>query len=94
MAGGSIKAETVRNDRQPWDSLPALMMADGKERGIKMTKKEQYENHRKTFLEIRDLFLQNHENFALAKAFHKPMKFYGEHTKNECVEILRKEANA
>ena len=58
-----------------------------------MTKKEQYENHRKTFLEIRDLFLQNHENFALAKAFHKPMKFYGGHTKNECVEILRKEAN-
>lgn len=40
MAGGSIKAETVRNDRQPWDSLPALMMADGKERGIKMTKKD------------------------------------------------------
>ena len=30
MAGGSIKAETVRNDRQPWDSLPALMMADEK----------------------------------------------------------------
>lgn len=28
-------------------------------------KKEQYENHKKTFLEIRDLFLQNHENFAL-----------------------------
>lgn len=58
-----------------------------------MTKREQYESHRKTFLEIRDLFLQNHENFALTKAFHKPMKFYGEHPKNECIEILRKEAN-
>ena len=34
MAGGSIKAETVSNDRQPWDILPALMMADGKERVI------------------------------------------------------------
>lgn len=44
MAGGSIKAETVRNDRQPWDSLPALMMADGKERGIKMTKKDLRKN--------------------------------------------------
>ena len=59
-----------------------------------MTKTEQYENCKRAFLEIRDLFLQNHENFALAKAFHKPMKFYGEHTKNECIEILRKEANA
>lgn len=47
-------------------------------------KKEQYENHKKTFLEIRDLFLQNHENFALAKAFHKPMKFYGEHVRPFC----------
>lgn len=59
-----------------------------------MTKKEQYESHKKTFLEIRDFFLKNHEEFALAKAFHKPMKFYGEHTKKECIEILRKEANA
>jgi hypothetical protein len=38
--------------------------------------------------------LKNHEDFALAKAFHKPMKFYGEHTKKECIEILRAEANA
>lgn len=59
-----------------------------------MTKKEQYESHKKTFLEIRDLFLKNQENFALAKAFHKPIKFYGEHAKKECIEILRAEANA
>lgn len=59
-----------------------------------MTKKEQYEIHKKTFLEIRDFFLKNQEDFALAKAFHKPMKFYGEHTKKECIEILRKEAKA
>jgi hypothetical protein len=59
-----------------------------------MTKKEQYESHKKTFLEIRDFFLKNHEEFALAKAFHKPMKFYGEHTKKKCIEILRKEAKA
>ncbi len=59
-----------------------------------MTKKEQYESHRRTFLEIRDFFLKNHEEFALAKAFHKPLKFFGEHTKKECIEILRKEAKA
>lgn len=57
-----------------------------------MTKKL-YESHRKTFLEIHDFFLKNHEEFALAKAFHKPLKFFGEHTKKECIEILRKEAN-
>lgn len=59
-----------------------------------MTKKEKYESHKKTFLEIRDYFLQNHEYFALTKAFHKPLKFYGEHSKNEAIEILRKEVNA
>lgn len=57
-------------------------------------KKEQYENHKKTFLEIRDLFLQNQENFALARAYKKPRKWYGEHTTEEAIEILRKEANA
>lgn len=35
-------------------------------------KKEQYENHKKTFLEIRDLFLQNHEKLArLQKRYRK-----------------------
>lgn len=53
-----------------------------------------YEICEKIFLEIRDLFLASQEDFALAKAFHKPMKFYGEHTKKECIEILRAEANA
>lgn len=66
---------------------------DGRPEREKM-KKEQYESHKKAFLEIRDFFLKNHESFALAKAFHKPMKFYGEHTKKECIEILRAEANA
>ena len=55
-----------------------------------MTKKEQYESHKKTFLEIRDFFLKNQEYFALAKAFHKPMKFYGEYTKKECMEFMEK----
>ena len=58
-----------------------------------MTKKEQYENHRNTFLEIRDFFLKNNERFALAKAFRKPLKFYGEHTKTEIIKILRAEVN-
>jgi len=52
------------------------------------------EEAQKTFLKVRDYLLKNQEDFALAKAFHKPIKFYGEHTKKECIEILRKEANA
>ena len=52
------------------------------------------EEAQKAFLKVRDYFLKNQEDFALAKAFHKPMKFYGEHTKKECIEILRAEANA
>lgn len=58
-----------------------------------MTKKEHFEDHKRTFLEIRDFFLKNDENFALAKAYKKPWKFYGEHEKNECIRILRKEVN-
>lgn len=58
-----------------------------------MTKKEKYESHKKTFLEIRDFFMKNHEEFALTKAYKKPWKWYGEHTVPEAIEILRKEVN-
>ena len=61
---------------------------------VNIIKKEQYESHRKTFLEIRDFLLRNHEYSALNKAFHKPMKFYGEYSKDEAIEILRLEASA
>ena len=36
-------AETVRNDRQPWDSLPALTMADGKQKGGNKNDKEWFD---------------------------------------------------
>ena len=58
-----------------------------------MTKKERFEKCKETFLEIRDLFLENQENFALAKAYKKPWKFYIEHEKKECIQILRNEVN-
>ena len=58
-----------------------------------MTKKEHFEDHKRTFLEIRDFFSKNNESFALAKAYKKPWKFYGEREKNECIKILREEAS-
>lgn len=51
------------------------------------------EEHTKAFLEVRDELLKNGEDFALAKAFKKPFKWYGEHTKQEAIEILRAEAS-
>lgn len=53
-----------------------------------------FEEHRKTFLEIKKILSENKEYFALAKAFKKPFKWYGEHTKSEALEILRAEAKS
>lgn len=52
------------------------------------------EKSKNNFLKIRDILLVNHENFALAKMYKKPWKWYREHTTQEAIEILRKEANA
>lgn len=59
-----------------------------------MTKKEQFEQHKERFLQIRDYFTRTGEYFALAKAYKKPWKWYGERTKQEAIEILRAEAKA
>lgn len=59
-----------------------------------MTKKEQFERNKQNFLKVRDYLLENQEDFALAKAYKKPWKWYGEHTLNEAIEILRAEVNA
>ena len=40
-----------------------------------MTKREQFEHHKKTFLQVRDYFLSTGEDFALAKAYKKPWKW-------------------
>ena len=48
----------------------------------------------KKFLKVKNILLQNQENFALAKAYKKPWKWYREHTTSEAIEILRAEVNA
>lgn len=55
-----------------------------------MTKLEEAE---KEFLKVKDYFLKNQEDFALARAYKKPWKWYREHTAKEAIEILRAEAN-
>lgn len=52
------------------------------------------ENAEKAFLKVKNILLQNREDFALAKAYSKPYKWYLEHTTNEAIQILRTEANA
>ena len=56
-----------------------------------MTKLEEAQ---KEFLKVRDYLLKNQEDFALAKAYKKPLKWYKEHATKEAIEILRKEVNA
>lgn len=49
---------------------------------------------KKAFLEVRDILTEKHEDFALAKAYKKPWKWYREHTTQEAIEILRAEVKA
>ena len=53
-----------------------------------------YEEHMNAFLKVRNELLENQEDFALAIAFHKPIKWYGEHSTAEAIKILKAEANA
>lgn len=55
---------------------------------------KKYEENMKAFLKVRDLLLENQEDFVLARAFKKPVKWYGEHSTAEAIKILRAEANA
>ena len=55
-----------------------------------MTKLEQ---HKQAFLEVRDILQSIGDMFALARAYKKPYKWYGEHTTQEAVNILIAEAN-
>ena len=57
---------------------------------VMMTKLDQ---HTKAFLEVRDELESMGEMFALARAYKKPYKWYGEHTTQEAVNILIEEAN-
>lgn len=50
------------------------------------------EEAKKAFLEVRRILTEKHEDFALAKAYKKPWKWYREHATQEAIEILRTEA--
>lgn len=51
------------------------------------------EQYKKAFLEVRDILQSMGEMFALARAYKKPYKWYGERTTQEAVDILIAEAN-
>ncbi len=52
------------------------------------------EESTKAFLKVKNILLQNQEDFALARAYKKPWKWYREHATSEAIEILRAEVNA
>ena len=52
------------------------------------------EEAKKAFLEVRRILTAKHEDFALAKAYKKPWKWYREHATQETIEILRAEVKA
>ena len=52
------------------------------------------EEAKKAFLGVRRILTEKHEDYALAKAYKKPWKWYREHATQEAIEILRTEAKA
>lgn len=71
--------------------------AQERQRVCQMTGSEfnmiKYQEHYEAFLKVRDELKKRREYGALALAFHRPFKFYGEHSVEETVELLIKEAN-
>lgn len=51
-----------------------------------------YEEHMRNFLKVREFLRASGENSVLAMAFHKPIKWYGEHSQMEAVKLLREES--
>lgn len=51
-----------------------------------------YEEHMQNFLRVREFLRASGEISALAVAFHKPVKWYGEHSQMEAVKLLREES--
>ena len=50
------------------------------------------EEAKKAFLEVRYILAKEREDFALARAYKKPWRWYREHTTQEAIKILRTEA--
>lgn len=55
---------------------------------------DRLEEAKKAFLDVRRILTENHEDFALARAYKKPWKWYREHTTQEAIKILRTEVKA
>lgn len=51
-----------------------------------------FEEAQKAFFKVRDILTEKHEDFALARAYKKPWKWYRERTTQEAIEILIAEA--
>lgn len=58
-----------------------------------MTAREKFDICKKNFFEVRKNLYEMGEEFAVARAYKKPWKWYREHTIEEAIEILRSEAN-
>lgn len=58
-----------------------------------MTAKEKFDLCQKNFFEVRKKLYEMGEDFAVAKAYKKPWKWYREHTIDEAVALLIQEAN-
>lgn len=56
-------------------------------------KKSEYIEHVNNFLKVMEILRSQNNSFALARAFKKPMKWYGQYTVQEAVEILQAEAS-
>lgn len=52
-------------------------------------RKEKYKKHYNNFLKVRDKLKEQRDFSSLAKAFKKPLKFYGNHTIQEAIKILK-----
>lgn len=51
----------------------------------------EYEGHVNRFLKVMEILQSQNNNFALARAFKKPMKWYGQYTVDKAIEILKME---
>ena len=57
-----------------------------------MTNREKLNICEKNFLEVREKLYEMGEDFAVARACKKPLKWYMEHTIDEAITILIQEA--
>lgn len=56
-------------------------------------KKSEYIEHVNNFLKVIEILQSQNNSFALAGAYHKPFKWYGQYTVQRAVEILQAEAS-